>query len=282
MALWNRKDATTVDILTIAYNLNYETHNRFVGSLLNTGFSGTCNVVSSPSDTETIDKIHKKYTSKNINYIIEDSRPNYNITTQKFFWYPKYITNINSQYIFVCDFSDVFFQQNLENYHYDPEIDIYASLEDQFLYQDTQYTSQWIKWTEQLLNVPIYDQIKHYKIICSGTTLGKTDAIKSYLNNMFEILSLTTEYLRWRVYDQGVHNYLLRLNTKCKVKFIDNTETFVCTMGNQKISMNNKNRRFYNNKIVNEKNEPYYVLHQYNRMLKKDQNLLFSSSSLED
>jgi hypothetical protein len=265
-----------IDILTIAYNLNYEAHNNFIDSLLKTGFSGNVYIASAASDKPVIDEILNKYANKNIHYVVDDNKIDYNITTKKFFEYDKFIDTIKSDYIFVCDFKDVFFQENIENFDYEEIVDIYATLEDQTFVQDENYTSQWVKWTEELLNISIYDQIKNDIIICSGTTLGKANAIKLYLKEMLRILQLTTEYLRWRVYDQGVHNYLLRLNPlNLNIKFVDNNNDLVCTMGDQKKSIHkDKKRIFCGSKIVNEQNNPYYVLHQYNRMCESDINKL--------
>jgi hypothetical protein len=63
------------------------------------------------------------------------------------------------------------------------------------------------KWIKTLFGSECFDAMSDYSIICSGVTIGGTEAVINYLDRMATYL---IRFHEPNGYDQGIHNYLVR------------------------------------------------------------------------
>ena len=258
-----------IDILTYATGYHYDVYERFVGSLNKTGFSGNIHIIINENDIEKLNCLKKKYTNvfyfvdkaTNVFYFVDNAKKiTTHINNHRFFIIFNYLkcNYISSEYIFICDFRDVLFQKNIEEYHFDSNIDLYGFLEGIKINQDTNCNAPWVKKLDIILNEQIYEKISDNYVICCGTTLGKIDAIKSYVEMMCNILS---NHNIIENLDQAIHNYMLHLNKLdgVSIKLLSNEDNLVNTVGCDIHKMDD------NSNIVNNNNDISYVVHQYDR-----------------
>lgn len=245
------------DVITYCSDYSFEIFDRFIGTLNDTGFSGKIHIIINDFDKPIIKSLKKKY--NNI-YPLRDSIPKKtHINCHRFFCIRSLLKNftIDSEYLLICDSRDVLFQKNLENYSYDPKIDIYGFLEGITIEKEKVFNAKWIKQLDQILDLNIYEQIHKNNVICCGTTIGKKYAITKYVNKMCEIIdknNITTNL------DQGIHNYLLYLNPlELNIKLLSNEDNLVNTTGNDLHKLNEFNQ------VININNEVSYIVHQYDR-----------------
>jgi len=246
-----------IDILTYASNYDYDVFERFVGSLNDTGFKGNIYIIVKSIDLSKIDLLQLKY--NNVYGLLDDVEMKTAVHNHRFFVKKKYVDMLlfKSDYLLLCDFRDVLFQKNIENYEYD-NIDLYGFLEGIKINQDLNCNTPWIKRLEVIFNEEIYDKISNERVICSGTTIGTVNGIKRYLDTLCNII---LNYKIEEVLDQGIHMYILYTNklNGLNIKLLSNEDNLVNTVGCDvhKIDEN------YN--IVNKNNDISYIVHQYDR-----------------
>ena len=247
----------SIDILTYGANYDYHVYERFVGSLMATGFSGNIHIIISKHDIEHIHKLQQKY---NILYFVDNSTRSTHINNHRFFVVERYLTqnSITSQYIFFCDMRDVLFQKNINDYVLESDVDLYGFEEGIKISQDKQCNSSWIKKLDIILNESMYDKISENKVICCGTTLAKLHSFKLYIHTMCTILK---NFNIKENLDQGIHNYMLYLTLKdtINIKLLTNKDNFVNTVGCDIHKLDE------NQNIVNSDNDISYIVHQYDR-----------------
>jgi hypothetical protein len=249
----------SIDILTYGTNYDYHVYERFVGSLMATGFTGNIHIIICKHDIEHIHKLQKTY--NNILYFVDNSTSrSTHINNHRFFVVEQYLiqNSITSQYIFWCDMRDVLFQKNMNNYVLDSDVDLYGFEEGIKISQDKQCNSIWIKQLDIILNESMYDKISENKVICCGTTLSKLQPFKIYVNSMCTILKTFNIV---HPLDQGIHNYMLYLKLKdtINIKLLTNKDNFVNTVGCDVKKLDE------NQNIVNIDNDISYIVHQYDR-----------------
>ena len=264
-----------IDVLTYACGYNFNIYERFVLSLKNTGFNGKIYIIIKIEDKNKIDKLLKTY--KNVVNLIDDLKSFTNPNNHRYFVYSKYLEQIKGEYILLTDFRDVLFYKNIEHYNYDPSVDIYGFLEGKTIKDDQKFNTPWLKLVEKITNKEFYDNICNEYIICSGTTLGKKNAINTYVEVMCEHLSKIGKYHKV-ILDQGYHNYIFYtnlLNLNIKLLSNHNKECLVNTVGR-------KVEQFYDDdyNIVNKNNVIPYVVHQYDRFPSKLQKKFLNRLSL--
>ena len=177
-----------------------------------------------------------------------------------------FLENKNYKNILCCDSRDIYFQSNPFDYNYKGEINFF--LEDRKI-KDCPYNSNWIIKTYGKI---VYDSIANKTILCSGTVLGSYKKIKEYLhlitNNIskFRYKRRLKYSLTFRVdpegrgCDQGHANYLVHKDLIKNLHFYTNSEgPFATVFYLKKISFNKKFE------LVNSLNEPYTVVHQYDK-----------------
>jgi len=255
-----------IDVLTFCSGYEFPIFDRFVGTLNDTGFSGTIHLVIRPEDTQTIQLLKRKYT--NVCEHVDTSVQKTHINCHRFFAFFNYLkkTVLDCEYILVCDARDVLFQKNFETYEYDPSIDIYGFTEGKTIGDEQAFNAPWIRQIEHLTKEVIYEKVKNKLIICCGTTIGKLEAMKQYIHQMcFLILKHNVKHNL----DQGFHNYMLYMNTlKMNIRLSSNKDNLVNTLCNDVKKLDEANN------IVNEKNEISYIVHQYDRCSTEQKRLL--------
>jgi len=192
-----------IDIITYAAGYDLFVYERFLSPLYNTGFSGYVYIITKHSDIKIMNLVKTKY--KNVIHIIDNIRQVTAIETHRFFAYLKLLkfSNLNSEYILLCDFRDVLFQKNIETYKYDSNVDLYGFLEEVKIKDETRYNTPWIKYLEGHLKIDIYNDISDKYVICCGVIIGKKNAINNYVETLAKIVH--TYKLKPNI-DQGIHN----------------------------------------------------------------------------
>ena len=258
-----KKTNKHITVITYCSGYDYNTFNRFAGTLYDTGFSGDLIFVIQEKDKHILEKLKINYI--NVSYFV-DNVVNSRHCQQKRYYIYKNILDIglNTDYVFLCDSRDLFFQKNIEEYHLDPSIDIFFFKEDKNI-TNCSLNKEWLAAIEQELNINIISNIGDNRIICSGTTIGKLNGIKNYLNRMCDLMSnkIHTEFTKFTGFDQGIHNYLIYIEGFTDIK--------VCLLTNRDNLVNNlayAETRFMNeySKIVNFNKEVSYIVHQWDRL----------------
>jgi hypothetical protein len=254
-----------IDVITYCSGYSYEVFNRFIGSLNDTGFKGNIYIIINQQDKPIIKLLKQKY--NNIFPVKDSIEKKTHINCHRFFCIRSLLHNfkINSEYLLLCDSRDVLFQKNIEDYPYDKNVDIYGFLEGKTIEQEQVFNARWIQQIGQILNENIYDKICDKNIICCGTTLGKLDSIKQYVNYMCSFINKNNIINNL---DQGIHNYMLHLNIlNLNVKILSNEDNLVNTLCNDVHKINSSKQ------IVNKNEDISWIVHQYDRFsneLKKE------------
>jgi len=178
----------------------------------------------------------------------------------------KFLENKNYTNILCCDSRDIYFQANPFDFKYKGEINFF--LEDRKI-KDCPYNSNWIIKT---YGKEIFDSIGNKTILCSGTVLGSYKKIKEYLNliknniSKFKYKRKLKYSLTFRIdpegrgCDQGHANYLAHKDLIKNTHFYSNSDgPFATVFYLKKITFNKKYE------LVNSLNEPYTVVHQYDK-----------------
>jgi len=245
-----------ISIISYASGYTYDIYDRFIGTLNNTGFTGKIYIIIQIKDIDILVKIQQKY--NNVTTYLDTLKINTHINCHRFFVIQEMLNKnyIKDGYIFLCDFRDVLFQKNIELYNYD-DSDLYVFLEGIKIIQEKNYNTPWLLELEKILNTTFYQNICNNSVICCGTTLGKINAIKEYVNQMCKIL---IDYKISNNLDQGIHNYLIYLNKlPFKINLLSNKENLVNTVGCDAHKLNDDNF------ITNNDNSISFVVHQYDR-----------------
>jgi len=267
----------SVSVMSYMSGYQYFIYERFVGSLNDTGFTGDINLIIQNKDLIVVKKLQEKY--KNVKFLIDNLSKPIKPHMRRFILFKQMLQNIlnsenNPDYILICDGRDVLFQKNLEEF--DLKHDIYFSEEKIVFTQCPIYNCGWLKLLERVFSEKFFENIKHNKVLCSGTTIGKFDSIKKYVDIMYNIIS---KY-NWGDFhgDQGIHNYLYYTN-KYKniiddIKIIRDSDGFIGTIG-APISLNLKNLNtliIKDGKIYDNTDEEklFYVVHQWDRLSDED------------
>lgn len=249
--------AKIIDILTYACGYNFHVYDRFVGSLNDTGFSGNIYIIHKFADGLYMQQLKDKY--NNVIGILDDVVCTTHINNHRFIVMKKYLDIdgfFNSKYLFICDFRDVLFQKNIEEYNFEEHVDIYGFKEGSWFFSNPCNT-YWVKQLDLFLNENIFEALQPLSILCCGTTIGKTEIIKKYVNSMCDIL--ITHNISENL-DQAIHNYMLHLNTlNVNVKLMSNDDEFVYNLGCDHNYHIKENNIYYNNGKLP------YVVHQYDR-----------------
>jgi len=178
----------------------------------------------------------------------------------------EFLENKNYENILCCDSRDIYFQSNPFDFNYKGEINFF--LEDKKI-KECPYNSNWIIKT---YGKEIFDSISDKTILCSGTVLGSCKKIKEYLHliktniSKFKYKRKLKYSLTFRIdpegrgCDQGHANYLVHKNLIKNIHFYSNSSgPFATVFYLKKITFNKKYE------LINSLNEPYAVVHQYDK-----------------
>jgi len=252
-----------ITVITYCSGYDYNTFNRFAGTLYDTGFSGDLIFVIQEKDKPVLEKLKLSY--KNVSYFV-DNVINHRHCQQKRYYIYKNILDagLNTDYVLLCDSRDIFFQKNIEDYPLDPSVDVFFFKEDKNI-ANCHVNKEWLGAIEKELNIDIISKISENRIICSGATIGKLNGIKNYVNRMCDLMSnkIHTEFTKFTGFDQGIHNYLIYSEgfPDMKVHLFTNRDNLVNNLQYGEI-------RFINeyNRIVNVNKEVSYIVHQWDRL----------------
>ena len=174
--------------------------------------------------------------------------------------------NSNLKKIFFCDSRDIYFQSDPFKYSYEGSLNFFS--EDANI-EDCAVNSQWMNKT---LGKKTFEELKKKHIVCCGTVMGTIDAFHSYSNQM-EMMSKKYPYKKRLKYlltfrrdkegrgcDQPYAAYLIHKNYLKNIKVYSNTSGPVATVYHlNNLNFDNKNQ------LLNDKGEPYVVVHQYDK-----------------
>ena len=168
--------------------------------------------------------------------------------------------------IFFCDSRDIYFQSNPFDFQYEGDINFFS--EDKPI-EDCNINSNWMQKT---LGHENFEKLKKNSIICCGTVIGKKDAFIEYATQM-KMMSKKFPYKKrlkffltfrrdkeGRGCDQSYAAYLIYNNILLNLKTYSNKSGPFATVYHL------TNLRFNNeNVLLNENNEPYILVHQYDK-----------------
>lgn len=242
-------------VMTLCTGYDYSIFQRFVGSLYDTGFSGSCYIFCQDSDLPNISKLKQEY-SNVIDVPCDLSRFDTHIQSSRFKFMAEFLEKekgLDYDYLFICDSRDVLFQKNIEEFLL--KGDLYAFEEEQII-SKCRFNSHWIHDVERVLGRQV--PIQHKTVICSGTVIVSKKASLKYLNAMSNLM-LDPQWVKYPA-DQGPHNYFCHENPlDLDITFSSNKDNLVNTVGYG-------HKEVLNHKIVNVQQEVSYVVHQYDRM----------------
>ena len=193
----------------ITFGTNYKLNNgikTIVQSAKNT--SGKLTVIGVDLDAETIEYIEAN-NGTHINGRELSEKHNIDLTlspyTLKVIFYTLYCKKYSkSENVFICDFTDVFFQRDIFYLVDEEKITVHSELE-KIATCDTNST-----WINTCFGQNVYNNIKDNEIINSGTFFGKREKINILLDKLcteiIRALSYTGNYL---IIDQPAMNKLV-------------------------------------------------------------------------
>jgi len=247
-------------VLSAACGLKPGSINFFLMSLRKF-YNGKVLFLVNPNDYE----LKKTIKSYNCDFL-EISDHKFDVQIQRYFHFLEFLKANKFNNILLCDSRDIYFQANPFDYQYSGCINYF--LESKKI-GDCEYNSNWIKKT---YGQNIFKRLSNETIVCSGTTLGSLDCIKSYLElvltqakkfkykKKLKYLITFRRDKEGRGCDQAYSNFIAHSNLIEKSHFYKNESGPIATVYNlKKIVFNNKFQ------LINSMNEPYAVVHQYDK-----------------
>jgi hypothetical protein len=247
-------------ILSAAVGLSFNQIEFFIKSLRKYYLDDICFIVGHKD--EELEEELKNYNCD----IIKTKTHKKQIQFKRYEIYSKYLDNKDYNNVLLCDSRDIYFQGNPFKFNYNGPINFF--LED-YPIKNCPYNSNWIIKT---YGQKEFDHISNNTILCSGTVLGKHEKIRQYLNLMKNYISKFKYKKRLKYFltlrtdpegrgcDQGHANYLVHKPIINNVNFYSNSEGPVATVFYlNKIKFDEKSR------LINKLNEPYLVVHQYDK-----------------
>ena len=165
----------------------------------------------------------------------------------------------NYDMIFTADVRDTFFQHDVFKHYNSSKPFLGIALEDGKLSEPINK-----KWLITRYGEPIYEELKEYPIICTGTVFGTAEKFLDFSLNMTENLN-SNKYNYFNVSDQAAGNFLIyhdKMFADCLVKNY-NESGFIMTIG---ITNRENVKLDSNDNVLNGKGEIAAVVHQYDRL----------------
>ncbi len=188
------------------------------------------------------------------------------IQFKRYLIFLKYLKGKSFKNIFLCDSRDIYFQSDPFEFNYEGQINFF--LEDKKI-KECPFNTNWIVKT---YGQNEFANISNNIILCSGTVLGNSSKILEYLNLITHCVSTYKYKKKFRYLitlrpdpegrgcDQGHANFIVH-NSKIKnFKLYTNGEGPVATAFYLKQIVFDENF-----KLINDKGEPYKIVHQYDK-----------------
>jgi len=192
----------------------------------------------------------------------------YDIQQKRYCFYLDILKKNFHEKVLICDSRDIFFQKNIFLFNFRKKINFF--LEDKKI-KDEEANSHWIL---NSLGSKEFNKISNKSISCSGTVLGRRDAIVDYCNLINQCFK-THPYKKRLKYillfqtdkdsrgvDQAYHNFLIYNNYFKCFQLFDNKSGPIATVGLSQILKFNSN-----GKLINNKKKIFSMVHQYDRKL---------------
>jgi hypothetical protein len=218
-------------------------------------------------DTE-IKKLLKLYDCR----FLEVDVHKFDIQLKRYSFFLKILQEEEYKNIFFCDSRDIYFQSNPFDYSYKGAINFF--FEDKKI-KDCPHNSDWLIKT---YGEETYNALSNKIISCGGTILGSHQGIKTFLTLMIDEISRHKFKKRLKYMltfrrdkggrgsDQSHGNYIAHNNLINNTFFYSNESGPIATAYHlEKIKFNE------NNELINILNEPYAVVHQYDKRWDKFQ-----------
>jgi hypothetical protein len=254
-------------ILTIIHGYDYPFVEPFIQSLKNTGYLGDLVIFASNKVSDFTKKELIKHKAILIDYnskfpfvekysnCFKNIAPTITINNYRFVLYLQYLFEHSEKYqhVLLTDIRDVIFQQ--EPFCKQPEGKICFFLEDksQTFHHELNY-----QWLVNATDGFTANELLEHTVSCAGVTMGHIDLIIDYLKYIKSKLEFKSD-LEWGL-DQGIHNSYVYLVKPQATVLYTNEQPLVCNMAASPAFKLNKN-----NEVINFDQEPYAVVHQYDR-----------------
>lgn len=217
-------------------------------------FCDKLTIICSNLDKELVDFLEKnKVNIVNAdtiasNYNVQTSLSPYTLKVIFFYLYCKHICN--STNVYLCDFTDLYFQKNL--FELIKNEKPYVTSEN-FLINKCQTNTTWINLC---YNSDIYNLLKKYEIINGGSILGKKDNVTELLREVcIDMTQIISRIGNYQNIDQASLNKVVYFD-RVRYNILNKLEIAnLAHFGNARVSLQT------NNISINE-NIPH-VLHQY-------------------
>lgn len=247
-----------ITIITYCSQYEYKVFENFTDSLYKTGFCGNLIFAIKETDISLLEKLMSNY--PNVSYFVDILENSRQCQQKRYYLYKEILKTIKTDYVLLTDCRDVFFQRNIELYEADPAVDLFFAGEGNFI-QNCQHNKSWLSSIETHLNESIIEKLKDKPIICSGTTYGTLNGIKTYVDYMCSYMSNKIS-IDSQGLDQGIHNYIIYSNVlkDLNIKILSVNDILFNTLQYGYKFMNG-----YNN-LVNINKEVSYVVHQWDRL----------------
>ncbi len=206
--------------------------------------------------------ILEKYNSN----FLEINENKYDVQLKRYDYYLNILSKKKYKNILVCDSRDIYFQSNPFEYKYEGDINFF--LEDQKIKECTHNSN----WLIKAYGNKVFKNLSEKIISCSGTTLGTYEGMKNYLTLMINCsnkykykkrLKYLLTFRRdkaGRGVDQAHANFIAHNKLVKNSHFYQNFDGPIATVYHlKKLTFNN------NSELMNSKNEPYTVVHQYDK-----------------
>ena len=181
----------------------------------------------------------------------------------------------NLDNIFFCDSRDIYFQSDPFKYSYKAPLNFFSEEES---IESCAINSQWMNKT---LGSKTFQELRKRHIICCGTVMGKKE---NFLQYAYEMDKMSKKYpykkrLKYiltfrqdkegRGCDQSYAAYLIYKKILKDINIYGNSSGPVATV----YHLNNYNFN-KKNELINNKNEPYLVVHQYDKRWDEFKNIV--------
>lgn len=183
------------------------------------------------------------------------------LQTARFFHYHDYVSRHAASYsaVFLTDVRDVLFQSDPFS-AFRGGLRVFQEPYPPSLADETACNASWVT---SLFGKSVLEAIGHHPILCSGTIMGTTEHVLSYLHT-FESVFKTVRTVSIGGSDQGIHNYICRKLLPTYVDICPNSNGHILTMG-PRLQEHRDFTVCEHGLIRTRSGVPFPVLHQYDR-----------------
>jgi len=246
------------------FNYDLEIYRRFIGSLIDTGFTGKMNIFMIDANAVYMaQKLYDEFKYKSLNFIIiedhaaDHSKPH----MRRFIDIDNCLANPTAEtygYSLICDSRDVLFQSNPQDLKFDEDYDLYVYQEGVTLEQEPKHNGKWANYMHSIYgDVDYLDQ----PVLCVGGLVIKSIQLKKFTSYFSEAISKLN--LENTIMDQGLFNYLFYKN-QLPIKSISvpniNNAIYHVGMGLDRCIYRGGKLMLENNKNIPA------IIHQYDRL----------------